>query len=334
MKNIKKLFVLSLLMVLVVGCGKVPTLKNGEEKVASIDKGGISAESLYKRMKAKYGAQEFIDLLDTEILNKKYKETDAEKENVKSQVDELKKSAKDNNITFNDLLSYYGFDSEDSLKDYLRLAYRREKAVNDYLKKDIKDSEIKKYYDEEIYGKIKAKHILISPNTTNDMTSEQKKDAENKAKKEAESIIKKLDKGEKFSDLAKKNSDDSATAKKGGDLGWISKGDMVSEFDAAAFKLKKGKYTTSPVKTTYGYHIIYKEDEKSKPKLKEVKSTILADLAKKKLQDDPTLTYTTLDNIRKDAGLKFEDKELRRKYSEFLQKQKSQASQNAQTQNN
>lgn len=328
MKNIKKIFVLSLLMVLVVGCGSVPTLKNGEKKVASLTKGGISADSLYNRMKTKYGAQEFIDLLDTEILNQKYKETDAEKENIKSQVDELKKSAKENNIEFTNLLSYYGFEDEASLKNYLRLSYRRDVAVKDAVKKDIKDSEVKKYYEDEITGDIKVKHILISPDTTDDMTSEDKTKAEEKAKKKAEDLIKKLDKGEKFAELAKKNSDDTATAKKGGDLGWITKGDMVEEFDAAAFKLKKGKYTTSPVKTTYGYHIILKEDEKSKPKLKEVKSTILNDLAKQKIEEDPTLTYTTLDNIRKDAGLKFEDSELKKLYNKYLQNQKNQASQN------
>ena len=62
-----------IVMMMVVGCGSVATLKNGEQKVASFTKGGISADSLYKKMKTKYGAQEFIDLLDTEILNKKYK---------------------------------------------------------------------------------------------------------------------------------------------------------------------------------------------------------------------------------------------------------------------
>lgn len=332
MKNIKRIVILSLLMVLVVGCGSVPTLKNGEQKVASLDKGGVSADSLYSKMKSKYGAQEFVDLIDTEILNKKYKETETEKEHIKSQVEELKKSAKENKTTLENLLAYYGFDNEDALKDYLRLAYRRDKAVNDYIKKDIKDSEVKKYYDENVYGDIKAKHILISPDTTNDMTSEQKKEAEKKAKKEAESIIKKLEKGEKFEDLAKKYSDDSATAKKGGDLGWISKGDMVDEFDAAAFKLKKGKYTTSPVKTTYGYHIILKTDEKDKPKLEDAKKSVISDLTKQKLDEDKTLYITTLDNIRKDAGMKFVDKELRKEYSEYLQKQKSQAEQNASNQ--
>ena len=218
------------------------------------------------------------------------------------------------------------FENEAQLKDYLRLTHRREKVVNELVEKDLKDKEINDYYDKEVYGDIKVKHILISPDTTNDMTSEDKTKAENDAKKEAEDIIKKLKKGEDFDKLAEKYSDDTATAKKGGDLGWVSTGDMVEEFDAAAFKLEKGKYTTSPVKTTYGYHVIYKLDEKSKPKLKDVKKTIVEKLVKEKLNKDATLYYQKLEQMRKDAGLKFEDDDLKKAYYDYVQKQKNQAS--------
>ena len=100
---------------------------------------------------------------------------------------------------------------------------------------------------------------------------------------------------------------------------------MVDEFNDAAFSLKKGKYTTKPVKTTYGYHIIYKVDEKSKPKLDKVKDDVKENLVKQKLEDDKALYYTTLDNIRKDAGLKFEDKELKKAYNKYMTNLKNQA---------
>lgn len=325
MKNLGKIFVIATLMVGVVGCGAIPTLKNGEQLVASFDKGGVSADSLYEKLKDKYGAEEFVNLLDTEILNQKYKETDEEKEYLNNQIDELKSSAKENNISYDDLLSYYGFKSDKDVKEYFRLTYRRDKAVNKYVQKDLKDSEIEKYYEDEVYGDIKVKHILIAPDTTDDMSSEDKEKAKKTAKKEAEDIIKKLKDGEDFDKLAKKYSDDSSNAKKGGDLGWISTGDMVEEFDAAAFKLKKGKYTTSPVKTTYGYHVIYKVDEKDKPKLDEAKDDIIETLVKNKLNEDPTLYYTVLDKIRKDAGLKFEDKNLKTAYNKYMQNLKQQA---------
>lgn len=331
MKNLGKIFVIATLMVGIVGCGAIPTLKNGEQLVASLDKGGVSADSLYEKLKDKYGAEEFVNLLDTEILNQKYKETDEEKEYLNNQIDELKSSAKENNISYDDLLSYYGFKSDKDVKEYFRLTYRRDLAVNEYVQKDLKDSEIEKYYEDEVYGDIKVKHILIAPDTTDDMSSEEKEKAEKTAKKEAEDIIKKLKDGEDFDKLAKKYSDDSSNAKKGGDLGWISTGDMVEEFDAAAFKLKKGKYTTSPVKTTYGYHIIYKVDEKDKPKLDEAKDDIIETLVKNKLNEDPTLYYTVLDKIRKDAGLKFEDKNLKTAYNKYMQNLKQQAKSSSQS---
>ena len=331
MKNLGKIFVIATLMVGIVGCGAIPTLKNGEQLVASLDKGGVSADSLYEKLKDKYGAEEFVNLLDTEILNQKYKETDEEKEYLNNQIDELKSSAKENNISYDDLLSYYGFKSDKDVKEYFRLTYRRDKAVNEYVQKDLKDSEIEKYYEDEVYGDIKVKHILIAPDTTDDMSSEEKEKAEKTAKKEAEDIIKKLKDGEDFDKLAKKYSDDSSNAKKGGDLGWISTGDMVEEFDAAAFKLKKGKYTTSPVKTTYGYHIIYKVDEKDKPKLDEAKDDIIETLVKNKLNEDPTLYYTVLDKIRKDAGLEFEDKNLKTAYNKYMQNLKQQAKSSSQS---
>ncbi|MGM9879114.1 MAG: peptidylprolyl isomerase [Bacilli bacterium] len=329
MKKLGKVFVISALMVGIVGCGAIPTLKNGEQLVASLDEGGVSADSLYTKLKDKYGAQEFIDLLDTEILSNKYKETDEEKEYLNDQVKDLKSSAEENDISYDELLSYYGFESDKDVKEYFRLSYRRDKAVNEYVQKDLKDSEIEKYYEDEVYGDIKVKHILIAPDTTDDMSSEEKEKAEKEAKKEAENIIKKLEDGEDFDKLAKKYSDDSSNAKKGGDLGWISTGDMVDEFDAAAFKLKKGKYTTSPVKTTYGYHIIYKVDEKDKPKLDEVRDDIIETLVKDKLNEEPTLYYDTLESIRKDAGLKFEDKELKTAYNKYMQNLKQQATSSA-----
>lgn len=332
MKKTKKLLMLAVLLILVTGCA-VPTLKNGEQKVASLDKGGISADALYSALKTKYGAEAFVDLLDKEILNNKYEETDDEKEYISSQIKELKESAEQNNISYDQLLSYYGFKKESDLKEYLRLNYRRDLAVNEEVEKTLKKKEIEKYYEDEIYGDIKLKHILISPNTTDDMSTEEKEKAEADAKKKAEDIIKKLNKGEDFSKLAKKYSDDSSNAKKGGDLGWVSTGDMVDEFDAAAFKLKKGKYMTSPVKTTYGYHIIYKIDEKAKPKLEKVRDEIVDALVSNKLKEDATLYYNSLEAIREDAGLKFEDKELKKLYNTYVSNQKSQAKSNASSSN-
>ena len=66
----------------------------------------------------------------------------------------------------------------------------------------------------------------------------------------------------KFIELAKKKSTGPSAAN-GGDLGWFDAKRMVKPFSDAAFKLKKGSFTTTPVKTQFGYHVIYLEDKKA-----------------------------------------------------------------------
>jgi peptidyl-prolyl cis-trans isomerase C len=76
-----------------------------------------------------------------------------------------------------------------------------------------------------------------------------------KTEKEAQAVLDRLSKGEKFSNIARAVSRDPGSGKRGGDLGWFTRGKMVKEFEQAAFGLRKSQ--TSPiVKTQFGYHII------------------------------------------------------------------------------
>ncbi len=92
---------------------------------------------------------------------------------------------------------------------------------------------------------------------------------------EAKDIIAKLQKGEKFEDLAKQ-SKDPGSRERGGDLGWAAPSNFVKPFSVAMAKLEKGKYTEVPVKTDFGYHVIMLDDtrelklptfEEAKPQL-------------------------------------------------------------------
>lgn len=335
MKKTNKLLILGLVLFTVVGCGKIPTLKNGEEAVATLKEGNISADQLYSEIKTKYGAASLVDLIDHQILDKKYKEDDDLKDYIKEQEKQIKDSAKQNNVSYEYLLNYYGYSDEDAFKDSLALNYRRNLAVNDYLKERVSDKEMKTYYDESIKGDIKAKHILIKVNTTSEMTTEEQEKADKKALNKAKDIIKKLDKGEKWDDLAKKYSEDDTNNEKGGDLGWIKSGDMVKEFEDAAWKLEKGKYSTTPVKTTFGYHIIYKTDEKAKPKLDEVKDEVIEKVVSQKLSADAGLYYETLNKVRKQSDLKIVDSELSKLYKQLVESQENSArSQQQQAANN
>ena len=80
------------------------------------------------------------------------------------------------------------------------------------------------------------------------------------SEKDAQNIMARLEKGEKFEDLAKRFSK-CPSKSKGGNLGWFNKGDMVPEFENAAFSAQKGAIV-GPVKTQFGYHIILVKDMK------------------------------------------------------------------------
>ena len=160
------------------------------------------------------------------------------------------------------------------------------------------------------------------------MTDDQKTAAEEEALKKAKELITKLKNGEDFEELAKNNSDDEATASKGGKLSEFTHGTMTDEFEEAAKNLEVGKYTTEPVKTTYGYHIILKVSQKDKPELKIVKDDIIEEIAKDKLSEDATLQITALEKLRKDYKVEIQDKNLKSQYETYLINAKANASSN------
>ncbi len=99
---------------------------------------------------------------------------------------------------------------------------------------------------------VRARHILIKAGSY--ATPEEKAEA----KKRAESLRKRAANGEKFADLARKNSDDQVTAKNGGDIGFLRKGTMPDAFDEALFAMKPGEIS-EVVETPYGFHVIKAE---------------------------------------------------------------------------
>ena len=102
---------------------------------------------------------------------------------------------------------------------------------------------------------------------------------------DAKALIAQIKGGAKFEDLAKKNSKDPGSAQNGGDLDWAQPGNYVPEFSAAMTKLEKGKFTETPVKSQFGYHIIMLEDvrESKFPSYDEVKPQIQQKLAQEKM---------------------------------------------------
>ncbi len=307
---------ISALVLTVTGCGKKAELDDNKTAV-SLKGIKITATDYYNEIK-KSNISKLVDMIDHQLFDEKYESNDEENQAVKEQINQLKESYKDDTTFQSVIQQYFGVNSEDELEDMLRLEYKRNEAVEDYVADNLTDKEIQDYYDKNIIGDIKASHILITPDVDSDATEEEKEKAEEKAKKEAEKIIKKLDKGEDFAELAKKYSDDEATAKNGGDLDYFNTDDMDENFMDAVKKLNNNEYTKEPVKTQYGYHIILKVDQKEKPKLKEVKDSIKETLANNKLNNNSTLHYETLMDIREENNIKWNDDELEKQYDELM----------------
>jgi peptidyl-prolyl cis-trans isomerase C len=144
--------------------------------------------------------------------------------------------------------------------------------LNDYVKTHpVTEDQIKKEY-EDIKAKLgnkeyKARHILV-----------EKED-------EAKALIEKLKKGEKIEDLAKA-SKDPGSKERGGDLGWANPASFVPPFSAAMTKLEKGKFTETPVKSDFGWHVIQLEDtrELKLPPIEEAKGQIGQQLQQRMVQ--------------------------------------------------
>ena len=326
--NTLKLFgITAAAVLLTTGCGKVPKLENGQDAVVSFKDSKISVDDLYKEMKEKYALNALINLIDNEILEKEYKDDKEIDKKVKSQVELMTTQYGDETKLLEFLSNYYGITSIDELKATLRTSYLRENVVTDYAKSIVTDKEIEKVYDEDIFGDISAKHILITPDVDSKATDAEKTAAEEAALKKAKEVIEKLNKGEDFDKLAKEYSDDDSNKDKGGKLNDFVHGDMVAEFEKAAKELEKGKYTTTPVKTQYGYHIIYKIDQKEKPELKTVKDDIIDEIANDKIKSDSTIQVTALEKIREKYGMKIEDDSLKGQYEIYLTNSKKSANQ-------
>ena len=307
-------------LLITTGCGKKVEVKNGAKVAVSIKEDKFTATEYYEKIKEN-NISILVDMIDHSLFDKKYKTDSEETEYVNNQINQIKSYYGQDETTYDSILQqYFGVENEEQLKEKLSLEYKRNKAVEDYVKENIKDNEIKDYYNENITGEVSASHILITVDAKEDASEEEKEKAENEAKKTAEKIIKELNEGKKFATLAKKYSKDNATASNGGSLGYFDVNSMTEKFADAVKKLKKDEYTKEPVKTEYGYHIILKTGEKDKPKISKVKNDIKEKLTTKKLEEDKSLHYKALKAIRENNKIKWNDDTLRKAYEDYTSK--------------
>ena len=166
-----------------------------------------------------------------------------------------------------------GVADEQSIKS--RLAFFEARTLHNewYLREafeNISDEDVKSRYDAEIANapketEIKARHILLE------------------TEEAAKAVITELDGGADFAELAKTKST-GPSGPNGGDLGYFGKGQMVPEFEQAAFELETGTFSKEPVKTQFGWHVIFKEDERDRqpPAFDQIKDNIRQAVARER----------------------------------------------------
>jgi peptidyl-prolyl cis-trans isomerase C len=150
---------------------------------------------------------------------------------------------------------------EERLLQEQYLVQEIEKRVTPKALKEAYDKKLRDIPPEE---EVKARHILVADEAA------------------AKAVIEDLKKGGDFEKIAREKSTDKASGAQGGDLGWFKKGDMVKEFAEAAFMLKKGETTQTPIKSQFGYHIIRLDDRRAAapPSMEEMEEELRAELSR------------------------------------------------------
>ena len=304
----------TVLVVVLIWPDRIATLKDGTQPVATIEGMTLTADELYEDMKDIYSVSSLLDKLDTKILTDKYPDTDEMDDEVTSQAENYYKAYEQYyKMSKEDFLKQNGFNTEKKFLEYLKLNNRRTKYVKEYTENEVTDKEIDKYYEDEVYGDINTKHMLVKVDSS--ASDDDKKEAENLAKE----IISKLDEGKTF-DEVKEEYKDKITYE---ELGYKSYNAALEEAYKNEMKnLKDGEYSKEPVKTSYGYHIVYRIDQKEKPALEDIKDQIKEEIADEKISNDKNLYYVALDKMRENANLKFEDTVLKEKYDNYMSQYK------------
>jgi len=189
-----------------------------------------------------------------------------------------------------------------SEKDLVEIT-RKDIVIGNYIELKIvptitaSDDEVKSFYNDnreklKEQPQVKASHILIGVEAS--ASAEEKKQARDKA----EALLKELRAGKEFAEAAKASST-CPSKEQGGDLGYFGKGQMVPEFEKAAFAMKPGEIS-EVVETQFGYHIIKLTDKKEgeAPKLEELKEKIATYIKGQKTQK---AVFDFVTKLRKDT---------------------------------
>ena len=302
---------LTTLIAFIIWPDRIAALKNGEEPVVKVGKENYTADELYEMMKDYYSVSILLDDIDDDLLTKLYPE-DEEMTNAVNEDAEyyLNMYEQYYGYTEEQFLESNGFSSYNAFLDYLRLDYRRNKYLDEYVEKNLTDKEIEDYYNDNVYGDINTQHVLVEISSSED----DGKLSDEDAKKLAEEIITKLNDGTSWETI-QEDYKDKITYEDLGYQAWDAS--LEESFLTALKEMEDNTYSEEPVKTSYGYHVIYRLDQKEAPTLKEMKETIINKLVTNKKSEDANLLYKALIALREENKIDFKDTVMKDKYETY-----------------
>ena len=311
-------------LIFVLCTKRIPKTSKGDDIIATVKGKTITAEDLYKELKEANGTDSLINVIDSYIAEKEVEITKEDEEYVKQIVDYYKEYAEYYKTDLATFLANYvgltGISTEKEFSEYVLKDYKKTLAVQKFIGDNAKEDDLKEYYKNNYSDTLTVKHILIEV----DSEAEDQDKADKEAYDAAVKLIQKLKKTDKdkldkkFEELAKDNSDDTETYSNGGLIEDFAKKDVEEAFYEAASKLKDGEYTTEPVKTSYGYHIILKVSSKPVEKFDKIKDEVKKAYAKDLLQNDTTLQVTKWDELRKQYKLSIKDDQIKEAYEKTV----------------
>ncbi|ANZ63903.1 peptidylprolyl isomerase [Secundilactobacillus paracollinoides] len=266
----------------------------GSKTVATTSGGKITESEYYSSLKnTSSGKQVLRQMILDKVLEKQY----GDKVKTSQVTKQYNTYKKEYGSSFKSVLSQSGMTAS-QLKQQIRDNLLLKEAVKGNV--TITNAQLKKQF-KSYEPKVMVSHILVSKKST------------------AETVIKDLKAGDSFASLAKKYSTDSTTKNKGGKLAAFDSTDtsLDSTFKKAAWKLKTGEYTTTPVKTTSGYEVIKMDSNPGKGTLNEHK----AELKKQIIDDDmnnSTVLKSVVSKVLKKGNISIKDSQLQNVLSDYL----------------
>lgn len=287
---------------------RIATLKDGTQPVANLGDDVITADDLYGDMKELYSVNYLLKRVDRMILTDKYDVNEELQNEINSTAEYYYTIYEQNGYSKEQFLSEYGYANENQFLEDLKLDNLKNKYYEEYALSLVTDKEVQKYYDDEVFGDVDSKHILVAIDDEDGLNDEQ-------AKELANEIINKLNNGTSWDDIISEYKDQITDE----ELGYNAfNASLESAYLKEMKDLEVGSYSKSPVLTSYGYHIVYKIDQKDKPSLDDVYDDVKEILADDKKENDTNLYYKALIHMRDEAKLEFVDTKFKEEYDAFV----------------